>query len=198
MHDESKESIAFAKQLKTSMKDHTYHGCTLSFVMQPTNVYPSMDSIVTSFLYNPVVEDIAHVPMSQLKIACNSCQPSTVHVHRHTENIRELPRMSLLDHAPTARPNVRTAVCNEKVPGKEDMWLPQRTLRKSARMPNGVSSKIRRIRVLTSTILQLTATVPTAKGKNSDCCAESQCFGAAERRMLSEGLCSEESPHLVL
>lgn len=48
------------------------------FVMQPTNVYPFMDSIVTSFLYNPVVEAIAHVPMLQL-IMCNSCQPSTVH-----------------------------------------------------------------------------------------------------------------------
>ena len=106
------------------------------FVMQPPNVYPFMDSIVTSFLYNPVVEAIAHVPMLKLYnwvTTCNSCQPSRVHssqTYREHEH-RDLPRISLLDHAPTARPNVRTAVCNEKVPGKEDMWLPQRTLRKT-------------------------------------------------------------------
>lgn len=66
-------------------------------------------------------------------ITCNSCQPARVHssqTYREHEN-RHLPRISLLDHAPTARPNVRTAVCNEKVPGKEDMWLPQRTLRET-------------------------------------------------------------------
>ena len=34
--------------------------------MQPPNVYPFMDSIVTSFLYNPVVEAMAHVPMLRL------------------------------------------------------------------------------------------------------------------------------------
>lgn len=103
---------------------------------------------------------------------------------------------------PTSEPLCAMRRCQ----AKKTCGSPSVLCEKHARMPKGAESQqttdtslslsntffstIRRMRVLTSSILPSNATVPTAKGKNSDCCAESQCFGAAERRMLSEGLCS--------
>lgn len=94
VHDESKESIAFAKQLKVSMKDYTPFGGNQ--VSSPLWKRPSPSK--GNFSIEHLVLQIC-----PLKAGCQARS------------------VLLVLHVP--RPNVRTAVCNEKVPGKEDMQL---------------------------------------------------------------------------